>query len=86
MQPPYRKGFSILESMSDCSYALATWYFRVTWRRLAKGGTCDDIDGAEYHRVLSAWLRANAPLPVEPFVRAHANAPAGSNLLKEGGK
>ena len=81
-----RRAFSRLDSMADCSLSLATWYFRTVWRRVARAGGCDALDSAEYRRVERQWIRAYAPVPAEPFIRDHANAPAGSPLLKEGGQ
>jgi hypothetical protein len=44
--------------------------FRSLWRRLARAGQVDEIDGAEYNRVWRQWLEANAPSEMEAYIRA----------------
>lgn len=42
--------------------------FRSVWRRLARAGQVDEIDGAEYNRVWRQWLEANAPAEMEAYI------------------
>jgi hypothetical protein len=42
--------------------------FRSVWERLAEDGRCEAPDGAEYRRVLAAYVIANFPTEVEEFI------------------
>lgn len=44
------------------------------WTVLAARGVCDELDGAECHRVLHEWLKAGMPKDVRRFIRERANA------------
>lgn len=50
--------------------------FRYVWRQLARNGTCDTIDGAEYHRVWHEWAEADFPEGIAAFIAARANIDA----------
>lgn len=47
--------------------------FRREYERLEDEGACDAPDGAEYRRVLDAWLKAGSPPWIEEFIRHGAN-------------
>lgn len=46
------------------------------WERLSEQGECDALGGAEFSRVLEAWLAAGRPTPIVRFIRPQANWPA----------
>lgn len=47
--------------------------FNTIWAFFADTGKCDEIFGAEYHRVKSEWLVAGRPVDVVGFIRRRAN-------------
>jgi len=48
--------------------------FREAWTYCVEEGWCDDPFGAEYTRILSAWLAAGMPHPISQFIRLAANS------------
>jgi hypothetical protein len=45
------------------------------WRKLAAGGMCDELEGAESQRVFQQWLREKCLPDVREFIIDRANRP-----------
>jgi hypothetical protein len=63
-------------------YSMFWTPFRLAWRRLAKRGVCDDLDGAEYRRCLAEWIEAGQPRWIQKFIRRVANRPPPSTSTR----
>ena len=49
-------------------------FFRYKWTLMMEAGYCDAVGSAEYDRVLTKWLDADAP-DCGDFIAEHANRP-----------
>lgn len=50
-------------------FTAAQTFFDEAWRRCEAEGWCDGHGGAEYDRILSAWIAADMPFDVWTFIR-----------------
>lgn len=53
---------------------MSTLGFRKCWRKMAREGKVDDIDGAEYRRHYAWWLGRGRPLPCREAIMAQIAA------------
>jgi hypothetical protein len=60
--------------------AMCVMNFCDDWNLLADNGQCDELGGAEFRRVLAAWIAANCPDPRQQFILTTVNIQPGRNI------
>lgn len=60
-----------MKTDGECTTAVRR--FNEVWDVLSAAGACDAGRGAEWQRVVSAWIKAGEPVGITAYIIQHAN-------------
>jgi len=71
-------------SLSTLEQRMRRETFDWIWEDMSEDGSCDDVFGAEYLRVLTAWEQAGSPaIGISAFIQREANRGAGNTATQD---